>query len=64
LPFIVAAGAIGLELGLIDAAESAALIGAGLLSVLVFPVAGLAILRGGRPEPVTPQPVQALTRDT
>jgi Kef-type K+ transport system membrane component KefB len=49
LPFIVAATAIGLELGLIDAAESAALIGAGLLSVLVFPVAGLALLRGGEP---------------
>ena len=31
--------AIGLELGLIDAAEGAALVGAGLLSVLVFPVA-------------------------
>ena len=48
LPFIVAATAIGLELGLIDAAESAALIGAGLLSVLVFPVTGLALLRRGR----------------
>src|ERR671914_315480 len=54
LPFIVAASAIGLELGLIDAAESAALIGAGLLSVLAFPVAGPALLRrrgraGGTP---------------
>jgi Kef-type K+ transport system membrane component KefB len=47
LPFIVAATAIGLELGLIDAAESAALIGAGLLSVLIFPVTGLALLRRG-----------------
>jgi len=47
LPFIVAATAIGLELDLIDAAESAALIGAGLLSVLIFPVTGLALLRGG-----------------
>jgi Kef-type K+ transport system membrane component KefB len=54
LPFIVAASAIGLELGLIDAAESAALIGAGLLSVLAFPVLGLALLR------VTPAPLQAL----
>jgi Kef-type K+ transport system membrane component KefB len=51
LPFIVAASAIGLELGLIDAAESAALIGAGLLSVLVFPVVGLALLRRGGPPP-------------
>jgi Kef-type K+ transport system membrane component KefB len=47
LPFIVAATAIGLELGLVDAAESAALIGAGLLSVLVFPLLGLTLLRRG-----------------
>jgi Kef-type K+ transport system membrane component KefB len=58
LPFIVAASAIGMELGLIDAAESAALIGAGLLSVLVFPIAGLALLR------VTPAPVQALPENS
>jgi Kef-type K+ transport system membrane component KefB len=45
LPFIVAATAIGLELGLLDAAESAALIGAGLLSVLIFPLLGLTLLR-------------------
>jgi hypothetical protein len=49
LPFIVAATAIGSELGLIDAAESAALIGAGLLSVLVFPLTGLVLLRGASP---------------
>ena len=47
LPFIVAATAIGLELGLIDAAETAALVGAGLLSVLLFPLLGLAFLGGG-----------------
>ena len=47
LPFIVAATAIGAELGLIGAAESAALIGAGLLSVLLFPLAGLVLLRRG-----------------
>ena len=45
LPFIVAATAIGMDLGLIDAAGSAALIGAGLLSVLLFPLAGLVLLR-------------------
>jgi Kef-type K+ transport system membrane component KefB len=59
LPFIVAATAIGAELGLIDAAESAALIGAGLLSVLIFPVVGLALLRGGdqpRPGETEPEP--------
>jgi Kef-type K+ transport system membrane component KefB len=49
LPFIVAATAIGLELGLIDAAGSAALIGAGLLSVLLFPLGGLLLLRRSGP---------------
>jgi Kef-type K+ transport system membrane component KefB len=45
LPFIVAATAIGRELDLIDAAGSAALIGAGLLSVVFFPLGGLLLLR-------------------
>jgi hypothetical protein len=47
LPFVVAATAIGNELGLIGAGEAAALVGAGLLSVLAFPAAGLALLRRG-----------------
>src|SRR5829696_8702395 len=51
LPFIVAATSIGLELGLIDAAGSAALIGAGLLSVLIFPLGGLLLLKRGAPSP-------------
>jgi Kef-type K+ transport system membrane component KefB len=51
LPFIVAAVAIGEELDLIGAAEGAALIGAGLLSVLIFPAAGLSLLRRGEPMP-------------
>jgi Kef-type K+ transport system membrane component KefB len=45
LPFIVAASTIGVELQLIDPAESAALIGAGLLSVLLFPLAALTVLK-------------------
>lgn len=45
LPFIVAATAIGLELGAISASAAAALLAAGLLSVLIFPVLGLTILR-------------------
>jgi Kef-type K+ transport system membrane component KefB len=50
LPFIVAATAIGEELGLVSAAEGAALVGAGLFSVLLFPAIGLALLkRGQRP---------------
>jgi len=47
LPFIVAGTAIGQELGLISAGSSAALIAAGLLSVLIFPALSLALLRGG-----------------
>jgi Kef-type K+ transport system membrane component KefB len=71
LPFIVAATAIGLDLGLVDAAESAALIGAGLLSVLIFPLLGLTLLRGApaadpnlRQAPVTQGPLGALPGDT
>src|SRR5829696_947609 len=45
LPFLVTATAIGRELGLVGAGEAAALVGAGLLSVLLFPAAGLALLR-------------------
>ncbi len=47
LPFIVAATAIGQELGLITVASSAALIAAGLLSVIIFPLLGLSLLRRG-----------------
>ncbi len=51
LPFIVAAVAIGEDLDLIDAAEGAALVGAGLLSVLLFPLIGLGLLKGGKEPP-------------
>ena len=47
LPFLVATTAIGQELGLIGAGEAAALVGAGLLSVLLLPAAGLALLQAG-----------------
>jgi len=46
LPFIVAATAIGQELGLISSAQASGLVAAGLLSVLLFPAAALALLRG------------------
>ena len=45
LPFIVAATAIGEDLGLIEPATSAAFIAAGLLSVLLFPLFALRLLR-------------------
>jgi Kef-type K+ transport system membrane component KefB len=46
LPFIVAAAQIGMELGAISRATGAALVAAGLLSVLIFPLAALSVLRG------------------
>src|SRR5690242_3678366 len=49
LPFIVTATAIGLDLGVLDAATAAALVAAGLLSVVAFPVVGLALLRTSSP---------------
>src|SRR5256712_532733 len=48
LPFIVAAAAIGLELRLISPASGAALVGAGLVSVVVFPVLALTLMRNSR----------------
>jgi Kef-type K+ transport system membrane component KefB len=45
LPFLVATTAIGLELALIDPGEAAALVGAGLLSVLLLPAVALALLQ-------------------
>ena len=45
LSFIVAATQIGLDLHLITNATGAALVAAGLLSVLIFPIIGLTLLR-------------------
>jgi hypothetical protein len=42
------AGQIGVQLDLIRPAASAALIAAGLLSVLLFPLTALSLLRGGQ----------------
>jgi Kef-type K+ transport system membrane component KefB len=49
LPFLVATTAIGQDLGLIGAGEAAALVGAGLISVLLLPAAGLALLQQAGP---------------
>jgi Kef-type K+ transport system membrane component KefB len=51
LPFIVAASMIGIELGLLDEATGAALIAAGLLSVLLFPLLALTLLRRAESTP-------------
>jgi Kef-type K+ transport system membrane component KefB len=54
LPFIVAATAIGQDLNLMDAAEASALIAAGLLSVLIFPIGGLSLLKRAMRDEGTP----------
>jgi Kef-type K+ transport system membrane component KefB len=51
LPFIVTATQIGVALGKITPVTAAALVCAGLLSVLIFPLLALGLLRGGKPEP-------------
>jgi Kef-type K+ transport system membrane component KefB len=52
LPFIVAATEIGMELGILGPAVGAAMVVAGLLSVVLFPLAALTLLRGGeKPTP-------------
>jgi Kef-type K+ transport system membrane component KefB len=56
LPFIVAATAIGLELRLISPATGAALVGAGLVSVVAFPVLALMLLRPVRSDSPHPDP--------
>ena len=48
LPFLVAAADIGVELGKLDPATGAALVLAGLISVMLFPLVALVLLRSGR----------------
>jgi hypothetical protein len=50
LPFIVAATQIGLQLGVVSRASAAGLVAAGLLSVVISPALGLALLRRHRPD--------------
>jgi Kef-type K+ transport system membrane component KefB len=61
LPFIVAASQIGMDLGVLTKANGAALIAAGLLSVIIFPALGLTLLRRDSKErqPV-PMPTPAM----
>jgi Kef-type K+ transport system membrane component KefB len=49
LPFIVAATQIGLPLGVVSQASAAALVAAGLLSVVISPALGLSLLRRREP---------------
>ena len=66
LPFIVAATAIGTELGVVSSADAAAFVAAGLASVVIFPAAALTLLRRGEtPAPAAgsgPQPAAGAAR--
>jgi hypothetical protein len=57
LPFIVASTAVGLALHVVTPANAAALIAAGLLSVVIFPAVSLALLRRGGGERPTGRPL-------
>jgi Kef-type K+ transport system membrane component KefB len=61
LPFIVTATQIGVTLGKITPVTAAALVCAGLLSVLIFPLIALTLLRRGTPgpAPAEEEPVSA-----
>ncbi|MGH3812086.1 MAG: hypothetical protein ACRDUV_06465 [Pseudonocardiaceae bacterium] len=59
LPFIVAAVQIGQRLGALPPASGAALIAAGLASVLLFPAIALTMMRGAPPDPTAAPPVRA-----
>jgi Kef-type K+ transport system membrane component KefB len=53
LPFIVAAVQIGFALGLLTQTTGAALVAAGLLSVLIFPISAVTLLRSGPTGPAS-----------
>jgi Kef-type K+ transport system membrane component KefB len=56
LPFIVTITQIGVALGKITPVTAAALVCAGLLSVLIFPLLALGLLRRNEPAPAPPAP--------
>lgn len=63
LPLIVVITAIGVEAGQMRASTAAALVGAGMVSIIVFPLIGKAFLdraATGSPEPATPTPTTPL----
>ena len=55
LPVIVTAASIGVAIHAIPAVTASTLVAAGLLSVLIFPAAALAVIGAGRPEPDEPR---------
>ena len=59
LPFIVTATQIGVALGKLSSVTAAALVCAGLLSVLIFPLIALGLLRRDKPDPAAVQDMTA-----
>jgi len=51
MPLLIALAAIGLSTGVMIPANAAALVGAGVLSVLVYPLIAIALARRGRTGP-------------
>jgi Kef-type K+ transport system membrane component KefB len=64
ISFLVVVSQIGLELGLLSEGSAAALIAAGLLSVVIFPLAALTLLRRSEHAPVTVADRSRLTATT
>ena len=62
LPFIVAATQIGVVLGKLTSVTAAALVCAGLLSVMIFPLLALGLLRRNEPASVPAAPAPAVTQ--
>jgi Kef-type K+ transport system membrane component KefB len=62
LGFFVVAGQIGMELGLITKATGAALVAAGLVSVLLFPAGALALLRREPTGQAAPSPSRSASQ--
>jgi Kef-type K+ transport system membrane component KefB len=59
MPLLIALAAIGLSTGVMIPANAAALVGAGVLSVLVYPLIAIALARRGRTVPAGPDAVAA-----
>ena len=60
LPFLVTATMIGTDLGVVSPVNAAALVGAGVVSVLVFPPIALGLLR--EPATLSAAPLQSRSR--
>ena len=59
MPLLIALAAIGLSTGVMIPANAAALVGAGVLSVLVYPLIAIALARRGGTVPAGPDAVAA-----